>query len=272
MSFRCPVCSDELCKKEKVMLCPNGHSFDIAAKGYVNLLLNNSSGAKRHGDDRLMINARRDFLSKGFYEPLRDAVYGFVGDGFPSGGTLLDAGCGECWYTSYFKRRLDESGLSPEVLGVDISKFALEKAQKNCGVERAVASIFKLPVADESCDALVNIFAPACPEEFYRVLKSGGRLIKAIPLERHLWELKAAVYDEPYENEVPPAELDGFTLEDSRDVAYEFSLESNRDITDLFNMTPYCYKTSQSDREKLEKLETLSVSASFRVLVYRKNN
>lgn len=160
MSFRCPVCSDELCKKEKVMLCPNGHSFDIAAKGYVNLLLNNSSGAKRHGDDRLMINARRDFLSKGFYEPL----------------------------------------------------------------------------------------------------------------ERHLWELKAAVYDEPYENEVPPAELEGFTLEDSRDVAYEFSLESNRDITDLFNMTPYCYKTSQSDREKLEKLETLSVSASFRVLVYRKNN
>lgn len=272
MSFRCPVCSDELCKKEKVMLCPNGHSFDIAAKGYVNLLLNNSSGAKRHGDDRLMINARRDFLSKGFYEPLREAVYGFVGDGFPNGGTLLDAGCGECWYTSYFKRRLDESGLSPEVLGVDISKFALEKAQKNCGVERAVASIFKLPVADESCDALVNIFAPACPEEFYRVLKSGGRLIKAIPLERHLWELKAAVYDEPYENEVPPAELEGFTLEDSRDVAYEFSLESNRDITDLFNMTPYCYKTSQSDREKLEKLETLSVSASFRVLVYRKNN
>lgn len=272
MSFRCPVCSDELCKKEKVMLCPNGHSFDIASKGYVNLLLNNSSGAKRHGDDRLMINARRDFLSKGFYEPLREAVYGFVGDGFPSGGTLLDAGCGECWYTSYFKRRLDESGLSPEVLGVDISKFALEKAQKNCGVERAVASIFKLPVADESCYALVNIFAPACPEEFYRVLKSGGRLIKAIPLERHLWELKAAVYDEPYENEVPPAELDGFTLEDSRDVAYEFSLESNRDITDLFNMTPYCYKTSQSDREKLEKLETLSVSASFRVLVYRKNN
>lgn len=272
MSFRCPVCSDELCKKEKVMLCSNGHSFDIAAKGYVNLLLNNSSGAKRHGDDRLMINARRDFLSKGFYEPLREAVYGFVGDGFPSGGTLLDAGCGECWYSSYFKRRLDESGLSPEVLAVDISKFALEKAQKNCGVERAVASIFKLPVADESCDALVNIFAPACPEEFYRVLKSGGRLIKAIPLERHLWELKAAVYDEPYENEVPPAELEGFTLEDSRDVAYEFSLESNRDITDLFNMTPYCYKTSQSDREKLEKLETLSVSASFRVLVYRKNN
>lgn len=272
MSFRCPVCSQELIKREKVMQCPNGHSFDIAAKGYVNLLMNNSSSAKRHGDDRLMINARRDFLSKGFYEPLRECLYDFVSRDFPSNGTLLDAGCGECWYTSYFKRRLDESGLSPEVLGVDISKFALEKAMKNSGVERAVASIFKLPVADESCDALVNIFAPACPEEFFRVLKSGGRFIKAIPLERHLWELKAAVYDAPYENEVPSAEICGFTLCDGKDVTYEFTLENNRDITDLFNMTPYCYKTSQSDREKLEKLEKLIVSARFRVLSYRKDS
>lgn len=60
-------------KEEKIWVCPQGHTFDIAAKGYVNLLMSNSSGAKRHGDDRLMINARRDFLSKGFYTPLREA-------------------------------------------------------------------------------------------------------------------------------------------------------------------------------------------------------
>ena len=78
MSFRCPVCSQELKKEEKIWVCPQGHTFDIAAKGYVNLLMSNSSGAKRHGDDRLMINARRDFLSKGFYTPLREAVQAFV--------------------------------------------------------------------------------------------------------------------------------------------------------------------------------------------------
>lgn len=158
-------------KEEKIWVCPQGHTFDIAAKGYVNLLMSNSSGAKRHGDDRLMINARRDFLSKGFYEPLREAVYDALSADFPRGGTLLDAGCGECWYTSYFKNRLGESGLEPQVLGVDISKYALEKAPKNCGVERAVASIYKLPVGGGECDAIVNIFAPACPQEFSRVLK-----------------------------------------------------------------------------------------------------
>lgn len=91
MSFRCPVCSQELKKEEKIWVCPQGHTFDIAAKGYVNLLMSNSSGAKRHGDDRLMINARRDFLSKGFYTPLREAVYEALSADFPRGGTLLDA-------------------------------------------------------------------------------------------------------------------------------------------------------------------------------------
>lgn len=270
MSFCCPVCSEQLLKSENTYICPHGHSFDISSKGYVNLLMSNSSGAKRHGDDRLMINARRSFLSKGFYQPLREAVFDALSAAFPCGGTLLDAGCGECWYTSYFKLRLDESGLSPEVLGVDISKVALEKANKSCGVERAVASIYKLPVASSSCDALANIFAPACPEEFSRVLRPGGRLVKAIPLERHLWELKAAVYDEPYENEVPSPELPGFRLLESRELCYDFELSNNRDITDLFNMTPYCYKTSQQDREKLGKLEKLSVSARFGVLIYEK--
>ena len=189
MSFRCPVCSQELKKEEKIWVCPQGHTFDIAAKGYVNLLMSNSSGAKRHGDDRLMINARRDFLSKGFYEPLREAVYEALSADFPRGGTLLDAGCGECWYTSYFKNRLGEPGLEPQVLGVDISKYALEKAPKNCGVERAVASIYKLPVGDGECDAIVNIFAPACPQEFsskqYR-LKSICGSSKALCMTRRM--------------------------------------------------------------------------------------
>ena len=85
MSFRCPVCSQELKKERKIWVCPQGHTFDIAAKGYVNLLMSNSSGAKRHGDDRLMINARRDFLSKGFYEPLREALYEALSAEFPLG-------------------------------------------------------------------------------------------------------------------------------------------------------------------------------------------
>jgi len=86
----------------------------------------------------------------------------------------------------------------------------------------------------------------------------------------HLWELKSAVYDAPYENEVPPHDIEGFRLVGEKKICYTFALESGKDITDLFNMTPYCYKTSQQDREKLEKLSSLTVSAQFSVLTYKK--
>lgn len=96
--------------------------------------------------------------------------------------------------------------------------------------------------------------------------------VKAIPLEKHLWELKSAVYDAPYENEVPPHDIEGFRLVGEEKICYTFALESGKDITDLFNMTPYCYKTSQQDREKLEKLSSLTVSAQFSVLTYKRYN
>ena len=60
------------------------------------------------------------------------------------------------------------------------------------------------------------------------------------------------------------------SLVGEKKICYTFALESKKDITDLFNMTPYCYKTSQQDREKLEKLSSLTVSAQFSVLTYKK--
>ena len=269
-TFNCPVCSQALDKGEKTYTCPSGHSFDKAAKGYVNLLMSQKASAKRHGDDRVMVNARRDFLREGWYEPLRKAVLEKIKQAFPVGGTLLDAGCGECWYTTYFYRELCALGLEPNILGIDISKNALEKADRSAAIERAVASVFNIPVAASSCDAVVNIFAPLCASEYCRVLKSGGVLIRAVPLERHLWELKSAVYDKPYENEPEMYELEGFRSKEKSELKYNMQLRTNADIINLFKMTPYYYKTSQHDFEKLKELENLNVSAEFGIAVYEK--
>ena len=43
--FCCPVCGSALERGEKILTCENGHSFDIAKKGYVNLLLSQKSNA-----------------------------------------------------------------------------------------------------------------------------------------------------------------------------------------------------------------------------------
>ena len=68
----CPVCAGALERRAGAYLCPKNHSFDIAKSGYVNLLLNSSQG--HHGDDKLMVRARRDFLDKGYYDRFIAAV------------------------------------------------------------------------------------------------------------------------------------------------------------------------------------------------------
>ena len=92
----------------------------------------------------------------------------------------------------------------------------------------------------------------------------------AIPAARHLWELKSAVYDTPYENEVKDYALEGFTFVKKYTTKREIYLDNPVDIANLFTMTPYAYRTSAAEREHLAALETLITLASFEVLVYIK--
>lgn len=258
-AFCCPVCGGRLFALPSSLRCMEGHSFDMAKQGYVNLLMSNSGG-KRHGDDRLMVTARRDFLDKGYYAPLRNALTEIVG----SRHTVLDAGCGEGYYTAAI-------AAENRVCGIDISKDALRFAAKRCkDAEFAVASISDIPVADAAVDTVISIFAPDSPAEFSRVLKDGGRLITVVPMENHLAELKAAVYDTPYLNPPVNTQREGFRLISSREVKYSITLECGEDIVSLFKMTPYYYKTSRTDQQKLEKLDTLTTQLEFFIAEYEK--
>lgn len=245
---------------EKSLRCFSGHSFDKAKEGYVNLLMKNASG-KRHGDDKLMVLARKNFLDKGFYSTLRQRISQVLG----SGNLVLDSGCGEGYYTSLFAE-------DNTVLGIDISKDALKYAAKRCKKATfGVASISDIPVADFSLDAVLNIFAPDSPKEFARILKEGGRLIEVLPLENHLFELKERIYQNPYKNPTPNYEKAGFKIKSVTEVKYKIHLETNEDIEALFKMTPYYYKTSRADQQKVESLETLSLSLEFAIAEYQKN-
>ena len=186
---------------------------------------------------------------------------------------ILDAGCGEGYYTTRLFTALSEKGFSPEILGIDISKFTIDIAAKRCrDVQFAVASAFHLPVQDASFDLAINFFAPYTGEETLRILKKDGLFIMAIPDEDHLWELKEAVYETPYKNEVKDYALEGFTFLEAQTVRTTLDLPCSEDILNLFQMTPYYYKTSREDQQRLERLERLSVTAAFRLLAYRKAN
>lgn len=275
-SFLCPVCGGKLVPEGNSFRCGKGHCYDRAKSGYVNLLLSGSKNSKSPGDNKQMVNARRDFLDKGFYQLMADVFCRETVrelDGL-SGLTLLDAGCGEGYYTERLYQALTAAGIDVNLLGLDISKFAAEKAAKRLAAAKgkaliAAASIFHMPVADESCDAVVTLFAPFCGEEFLRVLKKGGLFVMVIPGERHLWELKKAVYDTPYLNEVKDYAIPGLTFLRSVPVDRTITLHGS-EIMDLFVMTPYYYKTSQEGQQRAAALETLTTETSFEVLLYRK--
>ena len=263
--LKCPKCDKKLNIVDKSYRCENGHSYDIAKKGYVNLLMSQVSKNRHHGDDKIMAIARREFLDKGYYLPLAKAVCDSV-----KGTKIADIGCGECYYLSYIKDNIKDS----VCVGIDISKEILEVASartKPRGIVTAVASGSGLPFEDECFDTLISVFAPISAQEFYRVLKKDGIILRVTPEIDHLFELKSAVYDIPRKNDMLDLSLDGFEIEKSERLTYTFTA-GGQDAVNLFAMTPYYYKTSPSDRDKLLSVDNIKITADFNITLYRKFN
>ena len=269
MRFCCPKCREKLNIEDKRAVCPNGHSYDRARGGYYNLLLGNSGGV--HGDNKEMVLARRAFLGEGYYAPLARWLGGLALEFTKEGGCLLDAGAGEGYYTDTVERALFDRDGKSDVCAYDISKDAVrEIAKKNPRISLAVAGSYHMPISDGEFDTVINTFSPLALDETRRVLKVGGHFIMAIPGEMHLFDLKSVIYDTPYKNEVDDTNLAGFELVMDEPLTYRFLLDSPEKIRNLFMMTPYAYRTRQSDRAKVEALDTLECTADFRVFVYKK--
>ena len=191
----CPHCRAALYSEDgKVCRCrgTRTHCFDFAKSGYLNL-----GGAHAgEGDGKAAVLARRTFLDAGFYQPLSDRINQLLLESTAK--LVLDAGSGEGYYTN-------RMAVDRNVLGIDLSRdgvdYAARRAKQSGGSAAfAVASLFELPIADRSLDAVVNIFAPCAESEFCRVLKEQGHLIVVGAGERHLMGLKKAIYENPYAN------------------------------------------------------------------------
>lgn len=272
-AMRCPVCKQEMSLREGgcVSLVCGGartHCFDLASSGYVNLSSPTKSGG---GDSKQAVRARSRFLDLDLYRPVADEIARVCSQYKSQGGLLIDAGCGEGYYSVIMAK----NGFS--VLGADLSKFAVDAASKRAGREGAdnaffaTASVYELPVADSSAQVVTNIFAPCVEAEFSRVLAPDGILVVAWAGENHLNGLKNAIYEKTHLN-AERADLPEKMQEiDRRRVTREITLCSNEQIMDLFAMTPYYWRTSVSDGEKLSRLDSLKTEVDIMITVYKNN-
>lgn len=272
----CPVCGAGMHTSDdgRSLLCRGArtHCFDGGGGGYVPLSPRHHGG----GDGKDAVRCRTSFLDKGYYAQAREAIVSTVRDYLQPDADVLDAGCGEGYYSNH----IAEAGY--RVLGCDLSKFAVDTAAKRARMMRgaapsrtvyAVASVFELPACDESVDAVVNIFAPCAPLEYARVLKPDGYLIVVGAGEDHLFGLKKCLYNDPYLNDERrdlPDETSGLTLIETRNVHFEITVSGQEDLGALFSMTPYYWRTSRSGLERLAAITTLTTPVSFDIHVYKK--
>jgi 23S rRNA (guanine745-N1)-methyltransferase len=258
-------CRAPLAAEDRRYVCANGHSFDIARSGYVNLLQPQDKRSKTPGDTPDAVAARRRFLERGHAAPLVDAIVRALP--LREGQALLDAGCGEGHHLAAFRR-----AYGIDAHGTDISVPAIELAAKryrDCSWVVANADRF-LPYADGSFHAVASITARMNPGEFRRVLAGDGTLLIVIPAADDLLELRAAILGEGIERDRTERTIATFaplfSLERRKRIAHSASLERE----DMLDVMSSSYRALRSrEREKLETLDAMNVTLSRDLLVFR---
>lgn len=253
--LRCPNCIQPLQCEPHLYACPNGHHFDLAKAGYVNLLVTHST--KSHGDDVRMVEARQAFLSQGHYRPLMNVILETIASLEIS--SLVDLGCGEGTYTNAIAQR------EIQVIGIDLSKTALKRAAKGSKAIYVLANLTQTPLMDHSVDAALSIFSPFDLNEVHRIIRHAFIVVR--PLPEHLHELKAELYPTVRPNPMPTLTLEGMHHVHRSSVIFSMPLD-HFSLMALLEMTPYIHTSPQAGIERIRTLEALSVTAAFAVDVF----
>lgn len=259
----CPNCGEKISYIGAQLLCPHNHCFDIAKEGYVNLLLPNQKKSKEPGDDKTMIDARQEYLNNGYYQPLRDKICEIID--LSNADVILDAGCG----TGYYANDIDPN--KHQICGIDISKYAIKMASKNNkNNSYIVASIFSLPIANESIDVILNVFAPKPKAEFERVLKNNGLIIEVVPGKDHLKELKTIIYKKEFLENKEKYAFENFKLEQTQRLSYTKCFNNACDLINLLKMTPYWYNGGEINSKLILDSNINKMTFDFIINIWRK--
>ena len=271
----CPLDKQPLAQEKRSLVCPVGHSFDLAKSGYVNLLPVQNKRSKDPGDSKEMVSSRIAFLALGHYQPIADSIASYVLNLFSSKQSIsvLDAGCGD----GYYLKRLDDACTANDhvvdFIGLDISKWAIMAASKgSSSIRWVVGSNAAIPSLNKSFDVVTCLFGFPMFSEFSRVLKSQGILLMVDAAADHLIELRKILYPEIrlYEDGLAVG-VDGFSLLDEQNLQFAFTLKSQQEIQSLLSMTPHIHKAPFEGKEALKRVESLELTADVKLRWYVKN-
>ncbi|KJZ14356.1 rRNA (guanine-N1)-methyltransferase [Marinomonas sp. S3726] len=272
----CPLDGEPLTLEARSLVCPNGHTFDLAKTGYANLLPVQNKRSKDPGDNKAMVAARQAFLNSqsylGIAKKVNEIVKGFAANFTDKQICLLDAGCGEGYYLSHLQEQTDYSLVSS--IGLDISKWAVTSASKrNKSLSWLVASNGHLPMPENRFDGILCLFGFPVWSEFERVLTEQGFVLVADSGADHLLELREVLYPEIRSYKAPNYNgIEGLDVISTQSLRFSFEVNSNEELMNLLAMTPHMHKAPYAGRKAIEALTHLSLTAdvTFTVLQKRK--
>ncbi|WP_247928971.1 putative RNA methyltransferase [Streptococcus mitis] len=264
-AFACPICQENLTLVESSLKCSNRHSFDLAKFGYVNLAPQIKQSANY---DKENFQNRQQILEAGFYQAILEAVSDLLSNS-KNAKTILDIGCGEGFYS----RKLHESHSDKTFYAFDISKDSVQiaaKSESNWAVNWSVGDLARLPIKDTSMDILLDIFSPANYGEFRRILSKDGILIKAIPTENHLKEIRQIVQDQLTKKDYSNQDIkkhfqEHFSIQSSQTASLTKPITAEQRQA-LLSMTPLLFHVDQS---KIDWSRLTEITIEAEILVGR---
>ena len=262
-AFVCPICQENLTLVETSLKCDNRHSFDLAKFGYVNLAPQIKQSANY---DKENFQNRQQILEAGFYQAILEGISDLLAT-TPSAKTILDIGCGEGFYS----RKLQESHSDKTFYAFDISKDSVQiaaKSETNWAVNWFVGDLARLPIKDASMDVLLDIFSPANYGEFRRVLSEDGILIKVIPTENHLKEIRQMIQDQLTKKDYSNQDIkehfqEHFSIQSSQIASLTKPITAEQRQA-LLSMTPLLFHIDQS---KIDWSQLTKITIEAEILV-----
>lgn len=275
----CPIDGEKLQQVDHQLVCDNGHTFDIARQGYVNLLPVQHKRSKQPGDSKAMVLARQQHLNTGIYQKISDKVTGTVVAHIINDNDvcILDAGCGEGYYFDALLTSLVQEDGNNNLcfIGLDISKEAIIQATKrNQNIAWVVGTNRHPPLAKESVDIILCLFGFISTEGFTNILKPGGKIIMIDAGVGHLSELREIIYPEIKTKSASItalAEHPKYSLLSTENLQYKAKLYNNQQVNNLLLMTPHFYRASKAGREVASNLKSLDISVDVIFSVWQKH-
>jgi 23S rRNA (guanine745-N1)-methyltransferase len=264
--LRCPVCAQGVHLESGQVRCQQGHGYDIARQGYVNLVTGRRGPGT--GDTAEMIAARDRWLTAGHYVPIAAALAGLVQDFVPQEpAPIVESGGGTGYYLAHVLEELgDRAGIC-----IDLSVPALRRAARAHPRLAAIGADAwqPLPFADASLSGVLSVFAPRNLPEIARCLVPGGVFAVITPQPEHLAEVAGAlgmIGIAPEKQERLDAQLEQFERAADRHVSFRLSLLHDQ-LADLVRMGPSAHHLTAADlATRLTQLpEPASLTVSVRI-------